>query len=100
MWLVVSLREEKDFVMNVSLTPHFNDFIQQKVKSGQYHSASEVIRAALRLLEEREAAQQAHIEYMRDEIQKGIDSGPSTEWNLEETLAKAHARMDASKYNI
>jgi len=86
--------------MNVSLNPHFNDFIDKLVHSGSYNSASEVIRDALRLLEEEDAAKQARIAYFKSEIQKGMKSGTSTEWNLEETLKKAHVRMDNSELNI
>jgi antitoxin ParD1/3/4 len=39
---------------NVSLTPEFEAFIDSKVASGRYRSASEVVRAALRLLIEQE----------------------------------------------
>jgi antitoxin ParD1/3/4 len=39
---------------NVSLTPELESFIDSKVASGPYRSASEVVRAALRLLDERE----------------------------------------------
>jgi antitoxin ParD1/3/4 len=41
---------------NISLTPHLNRYIERKVRSGRYQSASEVVREGLRLLEEREAA--------------------------------------------
>ena len=40
--------------MNVSLTPELEKFVRQKVNTGRYLSASEVIREALQLLEERE----------------------------------------------
>lgn len=40
--------------MNVSLTPELEQFVQQKVKSGRYLSASEVVREALRLMEDRD----------------------------------------------
>jgi antitoxin ParD1/3/4 len=40
--------------MNVSLTPELAAFVQDRVASGRYGSASEVVRAALRLLEEDE----------------------------------------------
>ncbi len=40
--------------MNVSLTPQLEDFVRQKVASGFYGSASEVVREALRLLGERD----------------------------------------------
>jgi antitoxin ParD1/3/4 len=40
--------------MNVSLTPELEHFIHEKVKSGRYLSASEVVREGLRMLEERD----------------------------------------------
>ena len=45
--------------MNVSLTPELAAFVQGRVASGRYGSASEVVRAALRLLEEDERRKQA-----------------------------------------
>jgi len=42
--------------MNVSLTPELEEFIAVKVESGRYTSASEVVREALRLLEEHDRA--------------------------------------------
>ncbi len=80
---------EKGRVMNVSLNPHFNEFINGLVEAGHYNSASEVIREALRLLEKQK---QTEVEYFRREIQKGIDSGPSTPWNKEEFLREARER--------
>lgn len=41
--------------LNVSLTPELTSFISSRVASGRYQSASEVVRAALRLLERDEA---------------------------------------------
>jgi antitoxin ParD1/3/4 len=40
--------------MNVALTRHFEGFIKQMVSSGRYNNASEVVRAALRKLQETE----------------------------------------------
>jgi len=57
--------------MNVSLTPELAKFVEQKVKSGLYHTASEVIREGLRLLEERDALRQAHLDEIRQAIQQG-----------------------------
>ena len=42
--------------MNVSLTPELERFVSGKVESGRYNSASEVVREALRLLEEHDSA--------------------------------------------
>ena len=43
--------------MNVSLTPELEAMIRQRVESGRYNNASEVVREALRLLEEQERLQ-------------------------------------------
>ena len=39
-------------IMNVALTPHWEGFIRQLLESGRYNNASEVVRAALRKLQE------------------------------------------------
>jgi antitoxin ParD1/3/4 len=64
--------------LNVSLTPHLEQFIHDTVNSGRYQSASEVVRSALRLLEEQERQRQAKLESLRQDIRKGMDSGPAT----------------------
>jgi antitoxin ParD1/3/4 len=47
--------------MNVSLTPELDNFVAGKVESGRYNSASEVVREALRLLEEHDRARSAQL---------------------------------------
>ncbi|HZU34743.1 MAG TPA: type II toxin-antitoxin system ParD family antitoxin, partial [Gemmataceae bacterium] len=64
--------------LNVSLTPHLEDFVQQTVRSGRYQSASEVVQTALTILEERERERAVKLGWLQSEIQKGIDSGPAT----------------------
>jgi antitoxin ParD1/3/4 len=59
--------------MNVPLTPDLEQFVQEKVKSGRYLSASEVVREALQLLEERDRIQQIKLESLRKEIMIGVD---------------------------
>lgn len=51
--------------MNVSLTPELEKFINEKVASGMYYSASEVIREGLRLLKEQEALKAIRIEELK-----------------------------------
>lgn len=63
--------------LNVSLTPHLEAFIHDTVSSGRYQSASEVVRTALRLLEERERQKEETLKWLAHEIQKGLDSGGS-----------------------
>lgn len=59
----------KQITRNIALTPHFDQFLQGKVASGRYQSASEVVREGLRLLEERDLAQERS--RLRDDIEAG-----------------------------
>jgi antitoxin ParD1/3/4 len=61
--------------MNVSLTPELEQLVHEKVKSGRYLSASEVVREALRLLEERDQIRETRLEALRKEIAVGIEQG-------------------------
>jgi len=54
--------------MNVSLTPELDRFVAEKVESGRYTSASEVVREALRLLEEHDRARSAQITAFNQEL--------------------------------
>ncbi len=60
--------------MNISLTPDQEQFIQSTVKRGKYSSASEVVGAALRLLEEREMKRLLRLEELRKEIAIGMEN--------------------------
>lgn len=54
--------------MNVSLTTELEKFVSAKVESGRYNSASEVVREALRLLEERDHARSAQLAGFNQEL--------------------------------
>lgn len=58
--------------MNVSLTPQLEKLVARKVKSGMYSSASEVVRASLRLLEQQTTERDAKLEALRKDVQAGI----------------------------
>ncbi|MEO6981662.1 MAG: type II toxin-antitoxin system ParD family antitoxin [Edaphobacter sp.] len=58
--------------MNISMASEFEKFVDEKVGSGDYSSASEVIRAGLRLLKERDAEHQARLEALRRDVGDGI----------------------------
>jgi antitoxin ParD1/3/4 len=60
--------------MNVSLTPELERLVHEKVSSGCYNSASEVVREALRLLQERDELRRLRLQELRREIAKGIEA--------------------------
>lgn len=60
--------------LNVSLTPELAGLIEDKVASGMYHSASEVVRDGLRLLKDQDDQREAKLENLRNELRKGVES--------------------------
>ena len=68
--------------MNVSLTTELDKFVAGKVESGRYNSASEVVREALRLLEEHDRARGTQIAAFNRELGarlKSLDRGERVE---------------------
>jgi putative addiction module CopG family antidote len=65
--------------MNISLTKHYNEYVEKKVKSGRFESRSEVIRAALRVMETAESLQRPlpHIPDLEEKLLEGL-SRPAT----------------------
>jgi antitoxin ParD1/3/4 len=91
--LLFRLKEEPK--MNISLTPQLEALVKTKVESGLYGSASEVMRDALRLLEERDRRQFMRVEELRAEIKKGLDSGEPTPLDVGAIKARGRQRLDA-----
>ena len=81
--------------MNVNLTPQLEELVRSKVSSGMYTSASEVVREALRLMEEQDRLREGRLEQLRGEVRKGLDSGPSEPWDAASLKKKARARQAA-----
>ena len=73
---------------SISLGDHFSDFIDTQVKTGRYASASDVVRAGLRLLEENEA----RVEALRAALIAGEQSGPSTEFDFDAFITRKRAQ--------
>jgi antitoxin ParD1/3/4 len=57
--------------MNVSLTPALEKMVQKKVESGLYNNASEVVREALRLLQQSEEFRRAKLKRLKAAFAKG-----------------------------
>jgi antitoxin ParD1/3/4 len=95
--LLLAAQAEGGKTMNISLTPHLEELVKGKVESGLYNSASEVMREALRLLEERDQLRELRFEELRREIQKGIDSGAATPLDMEEIKTRGRKRLATQK---
>ncbi|MCV7122113.1 type II toxin-antitoxin system ParD family antitoxin [Mycobacterium lacus] len=67
-----------------SLDEHFSALIEEEVASGRYRSASDVVRTALRLLEDRETRLRA----LRQELIAGERSGEATPFDFDEFVAR------------
>jgi antitoxin ParD1/3/4 len=69
---------------SVSLGDHFAHFIDRQVEAGRYGSASDVVRAGLRLLEEHEA----RVKALQDALMAGEASGPPVPFDNAAFLAR------------
>jgi antitoxin ParD1/3/4 len=70
-----------------SLGEHFSAFIEGQVAQGRYGSASDVVRAGLRLLEE----QEIKLETLRAALIEGEASGPSTPFDFDAFISRKRA---------
>lgn len=59
---------------NVSLTIHFDEFVERSIDSGQYLNASEVVREGLRLLEQKSQEDRLKLERLREAAKAGFDA--------------------------
>jgi antitoxin ParD1/3/4 len=75
---------------NTSISPgnHFEDFVSEKLNSGRYGSVSEVIRAALRLLEREEKKERELIKALKI----GENSGFVEDFDPKQHLTKLHRK--------
>jgi antitoxin ParD1/3/4 len=78
--------------MNVNLTPQLEELVRSKVASGLYTSASEVVREALRLMDEQDRLREAKLTQLRSDVRQGLASGSSQPWDAEALKSMARAR--------
>jgi antitoxin ParD1/3/4 len=83
--------------MNISLTPQLEELVKRKVESGLYGSASEVIREALRLLEERDRVRVMRLEALREELRLGVGSGEPSPLDIAVIKARGRRRLAAQQ---
>ncbi len=81
--------------MNVSLTPELEKLVNKKVKTGRYQTASEVVREALRALEERDQVAALRLQELRKEIQMGLRSGKPIPFDAAELKRETRRRIAA-----
>ena len=76
--------------MNISLNPHFEKFVAEMIASGRFKSSSEVVREALRHLEEREVRFLA----LKQEIEKGRKSGDPVPFDADSIKSRGRAALE------
>ncbi len=76
---------------SVSLGQHFTSFIDSQVQGGRYGSASDVVRAGLRLLEEHET----RVKALQDALNVGLESGEPRPFDFEAFKARKRAGFQA-----
>jgi len=76
---------------SVTIGEHFTNFIATQVSTGRYGSASDVVRAGLRLLEDHEAKFKA----LQDALIEGDQSGMAEPFDFEDFLAELNREYDA-----
>ena len=59
---------------NISLTEHFDQFVERSISSGRYLNASEVVREALRLLEEKTQVEKIKLARLREATMAGFEA--------------------------
>ncbi|MEH1805563.1 type II toxin-antitoxin system ParD family antitoxin [Nostoc sp.] len=91
--------------MNISLTPELEQLVKDKVNSGRYHSVSEVMGEALRLLDERDRHREQRLAELKAKIQVGIEElergegidGDEVFAEIEEDIRRAEAKLKCNK---
>jgi len=86
--------------MNVQLTPEVEELVQSRLKSGRYNSASEVVREALGLMEERDQILAARKDEVQGKIAEGLQSlGRGKGVNGEAVFDRIEAEIDTLERN-
>lgn len=79
--------------LNVNLTPELEAMVRDKVATGLYSSASEVVREALRLMEEKDRFNKMKLDQLRKDIQAGIASGDAGTLDADDIKRRGRTRL-------
>ena len=80
---------------SISIGDYYDNFIQNRITTGRFKNASEVVRAGLRLLEEEENRLMA----LREAIKEGIESGIAINFDSESHLKELKAKKSGDHKN-
>jgi antitoxin ParD1/3/4 len=83
--------------MNVHLPVDLERLVQDKVASGRYRSAEDVISNALRALEEQDLALDARAHAFKTEIERRLATGPATPMDFSEIKRRIRAEVEATE---
>lgn len=84
--------------MNVNLTPELERLIQDKVASGLYNNQSEVVREALRLLEEQDRLRELHVAQLRAALAEGQEQADQEQADHGKTLDGAEVIREMREF--
>lgn len=79
---------------SVALGSHFEEFIRKQLESGRFNNVSEVVRAALRLLEDEQKLREIRHRQLKAAIREGIDSPDAG--SVEEVVERNRTRRRKS----
>ena len=86
--------------MDVLLKPELEKFVAEKMRTGQYTDASDLVNQALEVLKDQEDFSPEHTAYLRRELQRGVDqldAGQHATFDAERIIAEERARLSGKK---
>ena len=87
-WYILRDIKKMERITSIQLGDYFDNFINEKVASGKFDSATEVICAGLRLLEQEDK----QVELLRQALKVGVESGSVKDFDPEKHLRELHQR--------
>jgi antitoxin ParD1/3/4 len=91
--ILASWLSELPMTININLTPQLEAMVRDKVASGRYGSASEVVREALRLMQEHDDLRALKLDALRADIRAGIESGSAGALDVAAIKRKGRDRL-------